>query len=361
MELALGMSGVIRLEIGDPDFTTPAHIIDAAAKASRAGFTHYGPSIGLAPLREAIAAKVTERNGFDCAGEDVVVSSGACGGLHATLLALLDPGDEVLIPDPGWTTYRPMAASAGVRPVPYRLDRARDFALDIDAIERQVSARTRALVINSPSNPTGNVATRDQLMAAGELAEKHNLWLISDECYEDLVFDGVHVSPASLGYADRTVSAFSFSKSYAMTGWRVGYVVARNGVAALIAKSQEPIVSSASTISQKAAEAALAGPQDAVAGFRESYRRRRDAALELLDAADVGYARPGGAFYLMVDVSSAGDDGAFARRLLLEQHTAVVPGSAFGAGGAGMVRVSLAASDQAIITGLDRLRQLLGQ
>jgi aspartate/methionine/tyrosine aminotransferase len=170
MELALSMPDVIRLEIDDPDCTTPAHIIDAAAAASKAGFTRYGPSIGLASLREAIAAKVTERNDFECAPEEVVVSSGACGGLYATFLAVLDPGDDVLIPDPGWTTYQPMAVSAGLRPVPYRLDRACDFALDIDAIEHQITPRTRALVINSPSNPTGNVATRNEFLAVGQLA-----------------------------------------------------------------------------------------------------------------------------------------------------------------------------------------------
>jgi aspartate/methionine/tyrosine aminotransferase len=360
MELALGIPDVIRLEIGDPDFMTPAHIIDAAAASAREGFTHYGPSIGLRSLRELIAGKVTTRNGFACSADDVAVSSGACGGLHATLLALLDPGDEVLVPDPGWTTYVPMALSAGVVPVPYALDRARDFALDLDAIELGIGPGTRAIVVNSPSNPTGYVATRPELEQVCELAERHDLWLISDECYEDIVFDREHISPASLGDPDRVISAFSFSKSYAMTGWRVGYVVASNGVAQLIAKSQEPIVSSASTISQKAAEAALLGSQDVVAEFREAYRLRRNLALALLDAEGIRYARPGGAFYIMVDVSPAGSDHDFAKCLLVDHHVAVVPGSAFGEGGRGMVRVTLAASDEAIATGLDRLCALLG-
>jgi len=360
MELALGIPGAIRLEIGDPDFTTPAHIIDAAAASAREGFTHYGPSVGLASLRALIAEKVIATNGFACTPDDVVVSSGACGGLHATLLALLDPGDELLVPDPGWTTYIPMSVSAGVVPVRYRLDRTRDFALDLEAIEQAIGPRTRAIVVNSPSNPTGNVATREELDQVCELAERHDLWLISDECYEDMVFEGEHVSPASRGDPGRVVSAFSFSKSYAMTGWRVGYIVAGNGVAQLIAKSQEPIVSSPSTISQKAAEGALRGPQDCIAEFRNAYRRRRDAALELLDAADVSYARPSGAFYLMVDVSAGGSDDEFAMRLLRERHVAVVPGSAFGEGGAGMVRVTLAAADEAIATGLARLCDLLG-
>lgn len=361
MDLALQVPDAIRLEIGDPDFTTPVHIVDAAAEAAHAGFTHYAPSSGLASLRELIAAKVEARNGFACRPEQVVVSTGACGGLHATLLALLDPGDELLVPDPGWTTLVPMALAAGLTPVPYRLGAASGFALDPETIESGIGPRTRAIVVNSPGNPTGAVATREALEGALELAAAHDLWLISDECYEDLVFDGRHESPAALGDADRVVSVFSFSKSYAMTGWRVGYVVAPAAVAPLVAKAQEPIVSSASTISQKAAEAALAGPQDVVAAMRETYRRRRDDACARLDAAGVEYVRPGGAFYLMVDVSRDPDGAdAFAHRLLLEQHVAVVPGSAFGEGGRGYVRVSLAAADDAIATGLDRLAAALG-
>ena len=360
MDLALELPDAVRLEIGDPDFETPAHIVDAAAEAARAGFTHYAPSVGLASLRALVADKVSARNGFACRPEQVVVTTGACGGLHATLHALLDPGDRLLVPDPGWTTLVPMALSAAVEPVPYRLDAARGFALDPDALEAAVGPRTRAVVLNSPSNPTGAVASREALDRALEIAAAHNLWVISDECYEDLVFDGRHESPAALGDPDRVISVFSFSKSYAMTGWRIGYVVAPAGVAPLVAKAQEPLVSSASTISQKAAEAALTGPQDVVAAMRETYRRRRDNACLQLDAAGVGYVRPGGAFYLMVDVARDPDGAdAFAHRLLLERHVAVVPGSAFGEGGRGFVRVSLAAADASLATGLERLAEAL--
>jgi len=356
MELALELPDAIRLEIGDPDFATPSHIVDAAAAAAGAGFTHYSPGIGLRSLRELVAAKVTERNGFACSPAEVVVTTGACGGLHASLLALLDPGDEVLLPDPGWTTLVPMALAAGAVPVPYPLDRAGGFALDLDALAARVGPRTRAVVVNSPGNPTGAVLAREQLAAVADLAERHGLWLLSDECYEELVFDGPHVSPASLGGGASVISVFSFSKSYAMTGWRVGYVVAPEEVARLIAKAQEPVVSGASTISQKAAEAALTGPQDAVAAMREAYRRRRDLALDVLDRADVPYVRPAGAFYLMVDVAALGLAAPdFARRLLLERGVAVVPGDAFGAGGAGMVRVSLAADEASLVEGVGRL------
>lgn len=362
MALALERPDVIRLEIGDPDFSTPPHIVEAAAAAARAGYTHYAPGIGLASLRELIAEKVTTRSGLHCRPAQVVVTTGACGALHASLFALLDPGDELLLPDPGWTTYVPMAHTAGVIPVSYPLNRADGFALDPDAIGARIGPRTRAIVVNSPANPTGNVATRDELIAVRDLAQRHGLWLLSDECYEDLVFEGEHISPSSLGPSDNLVSVYSFSKSYAMTGWRIGYAVAPEKIASLIAKAQEPVVSSASTVSQKAAEAALLGSQEIIAAMRNAYRDRRDAALALLDQAGVGYVRPRGAFYLMIDTAGAGVRVAateFARRLLIERHVAVVPGDAFGAGGGGFVRVSLAADGDSIAQGLTRLADAL--
>jgi aspartate/methionine/tyrosine aminotransferase len=356
MELALELPDVIRLEIGDPDFATPEHVVAAAAEAARAGFTHYSPGIGLSSLRELIAEKVRERNGLSCAPDQVVVTTGACGAIHAGLLALLDPGDELLVPDPGWTTLVPMALAAGVVPVPYPLDRSRAFAFDPDALAARVGLRTRAVVVNTPCNPTGTTASRQQLEAVVELAERHGLWIISDECYEELVLDGAHVSTAALGDPDRIVSVFSFSKTYAMTGWRIGYAVASAPIARLLARAQEPVVSSASTIAQKAAEAALTGPQDVVAVMRETYRCRRDRALAILDQKQVDYVRPEAAFYLLVDVTRAGMPAPeFARRLLLDQRVAVVPGDAFGSGTVGMIRVSLAASDDDVAEGVARL------
>jgi aspartate/methionine/tyrosine aminotransferase len=361
MDQALQLPDAVRLDIGDPDFTTPAHIVEAAAQAARDGFTHYSPGVGLGSLRELVARKVSERNGLACTADSVAVTTGACGGLYSVFLALLDPGDEVLLPDPGWTTMVPMALAAGVSPVPYRLARGDDgFAVDLAAVEERIGPRTRAVVVNSPSNPTGAVESRETVAALVELTERHGLWLVSDECYEELVFDRPHVSPATLGGPERVVSVFSFSKTYAMTGWRVGYVVASPEVVRALAKAQEPVVSSTSTISQKAAEAALLGPQDVVAAMRDEYRRRRDLALALLDAAGVGYARPSGAFYVMVDVGDAEPSEAFVHRLLRDARVAVVPGSAFGEGGEGLVRVSLAASSETIETGLERLVSALG-
>src|SRR6188474_2102696 len=174
MELALELEDVVRLEIGDPDFATPAHIVDAAAEAARAGFTHYSPGVGLRSLRELIAEKVQGRNGLVCTPDEVAVTTGACGGLFSTFLALLDPGDEVLVPDPGWTTVVPMALAAGAVPVPYPLDRARSFALDPQAIAQRIGRRTRAVVVNSPGNPTGAVASRTALEDLVRLVERHD-------------------------------------------------------------------------------------------------------------------------------------------------------------------------------------------
>lgn len=358
-ELARRIPDAVRLEAGDPDFVTPAHIIEAAARAARDGFTKYTPSAGLASLRELIAEKVRTRNSLPCVPEQVVVTAGGCGGLFSTLLTLVDPGDEVLLPDPGWSNYPPMAHVLNGVAVHYPLDPTRGFEPDLEAIEASVSPRTKAIVVNSPGNPTGAVFGAETLGALLDIARRHDLWVISDECYDEIVFGGEHVSTAAVGEPDRVFSVFSFSKSYAMTGWRIGYVVAPAEAAQPIAKAQEPISGNASSVSQKAAEAALLGPQDCVREMREAYRARCEAATALLDAAGVGYARPRGAFYLMVDVSPAGDSLPFARRLLEEEHVSVVPGSAFGPGGEGMVRVSLSVAQEALSVGLARLASAL--
>ena len=354
MELAVERPGAIRLEVGDPDFATPDHIVDAAARAARDGWTHYAPSAGLPELRRLTAEKVSAVNGIACVPEQVVVTTGASGGLYAALLALLDGGDEALVPDPGWPNYRSLVLAAGAAPVPYPLDRRAGFVPDVDALERAVGPRTRVLVVNSPGNPTGTVHSRSTVEALVELAQRRGLWLVSDECYDELVFDGEHVSPASVA-VNGIVSVFSFSKTYAMTGWRVGYVVCPREVAPLVANAQEGVVSCVSTVGQKAAEAALAGSQEPSRRMAAAYRRRRDAALVELEGGGPGYVTPAGAFYLMVDVP--GSSETFARALLAERGVAVTPGAAFGAGGEGMVRVSLAASDDAVVAGVRRLRE----
>ncbi len=358
-DLAREVPDVIRLEVGDPDFVTPAHIIEAAARAASAGYTRYPPSAGYPELRELIAQKVTHRNQLPTTADQVVVTTGGGGGLFTTFLALLNPGDEVLVSDPVWPGYPAQIHLQNGVLKRFPLDRQRGFALDPDAIERSIGPRTKVLVINSPCNPTGAVYGADELKRVVEIAEHHDLWVISDECYDEIILEGEAVSLATLGGRDRIITVFTFSKTYAMTGWRIGYVVASRELAAIIGKLQEPVVASASSLSQKGAEAALLGPQGVVAKMVDSYRERRDLAMELLDGEGIGYVRPCGAFYLMVDTSPAGDSLDFARRLLREERVGTVPGSAFGPGGEGMVRVSLASSKADLEVGLRALSACL--
>jgi aspartate/methionine/tyrosine aminotransferase len=355
MELARAMPDVVHLEVGDPDFITPQHIIDGAAAAATAGFTKYTASAGLLSLRELIAAKVTARNRLPTTADQVVVTTGGGGGLFTTMLALLDPGDEVLIPNPWWPGYPALVHVARGISKPYPLDRNHGYAPDLDALEARVGPRTKAIVVNSPANPTGAVYGEETLRGILTIAQRHDLWVVSDECYDEIVFEGTHVTAATLGERDRVITVFTFSKSYAMTGWRVGYVVASTEFAQVLTKLQEPVNACTSAISQKAAEAALLGPQDCVGRMRDSYRARRDLATALLDREGIGYVRPRGAFYLMVDISAAGSSADFAHHLLTDYHVATVPGDAFGPGGQGMVRVSLSASEEALRTGLARL------
>jgi aspartate/methionine/tyrosine aminotransferase len=354
-DLARSVPDVLNLGVGDPNFVTPPHIVEAAAQAGRDGFTKYTPSDGFASLRELLAAKVRERNGLDVDVEQVVVTSGGCGGLFTSLLVLLDPGDEILLPDPGWANYPPMAHVLNARHVFYPLDPAAGWAPDLDALEALVGARSKVIVVNSPGNPTGAVYDSGVLQGVLELAARKDLWVISDECYDEIVFEGEHVSAATVGETDRILTVFTFSKSYAMTGWRLGYVVAPPDVASVISKAQEPVVGNASSISQKAGEAALTGPQTCVHEMRDAYRERRDLAMAILDEAGVAYVRPRGAFYLMADVSPTGASLPFATRLLQEDHVSVVPGSAFGPRGEGWVRVSLCVDPDVLREGVGRL------
>src|SRR6266849_2144827 len=282
-EIARQIPNVIRLEVGDPDFVTPTHIIEAAASAALAGYTGYPPSAGYESLRELIAEKVTRRNEVATKADEVVVTTGAGGGLFTTLLALLNPGDEVLVSDPVWPGYPAQIHLQNGVLKRFPLDRRRGFALDPDALEGAIGPRTRILIINSPCNPTGAVYAEGELRRVIEIAERHDLWVISDEAYDEIILDGHGISLAALGGRDRIITVFSFSKTYAMTGWRIGYVVASAELASTIGKMQEPVVASASSLSQKGAEAALQGPQDVVGEMVTSYRERLDLAMELLD------------------------------------------------------------------------------
>jgi aspartate aminotransferase len=362
LELAAAVPDPVMLVNGDPNFTTPAHIIDAAAAAAHRGGTGYAPGGGLPQLRSAIAAKVAARNGITASAEQVCITTGACGGLYTTLMLLAGPGDEVLLPDPGWSNYAAMTHVLGARAVGYPAGQAAGWSVQPSALEAMIGPRTRAILVNSPSNPTGAVESAEQLSGVLEVARRHDLWVISDEAYDEILLDSDdrHTSLASLGGADRVVSVFSFSKTYAMTGWRVGYVVGPAGFIRQLSLHQEPVVSCASTVSQHAALAALSGPQDCVGHMVSAYRRRRDAAIAQLSSSGCGYVRPRGGFFLMADIRGTGlGSWDFAAKLLEQELVAVVPGAAFGQGGEGFVRVSLAVSDDVLTEGIAGLAAMI--
>ncbi len=362
MDLSAEVPDAIHLEVGQPDFDTPAHIVEAGCRAAKEGFTRYTPNAGLLSLREAIVEKLRERNGIEATVDQVVVTPGAVTAIATALLAIAEPGEEVLLPDPAWPNYEMMALSIGAVPVRYPLDPERGFLPDFEGMERAISERTKALMVNSPCNPTGAVFPEDVVRGLVEFTERHDLYLISDEVYEDIVFEGEHISPARFDRDGRVVSVFGFSKTYAMTGWRLGYAVASEAVARVVAKLQEPFVSCASAISQKAGEAALRGDQSCVAEMREAYRRRRDLAVGLFREYEVAVHEPKGAFYMLVDVASSGlDSYTFARRLLEEEKVAVAPGATFGPRGEGYVRISLATAEEQLLEGVRRLCRFLGQ
>jgi aspartate/methionine/tyrosine aminotransferase len=360
LEHAAAVPDAIMLVNGDPNFTTPGHIIDAAAKAAHAGRTGYSPGQGIMPLREALVAKLAVRNGINTTAQEICVTVGACGGLYTTLLMLLDPGDEILVPDPGWTNYEAMVHVLGAQSVPYSVGEGADWQLDPVRLEAAVTDRTKALLLNSPNNPTGSVLSEQTLRRVLEIAERHDLWVVSDEAYDELIFDTTHVSAASVAGSDRVISIFSFSKTYAMTGWRVGYVTGPREFVRELSLHQEPVYSCASTVSQYAALAALAGPQDCVGEMVAAYRHRRDTVARIIEDSRCGYHQPDGGFFVMVDCRiHSPDSWKFALAALTQAGVGVVPGAAFGAQGEGYVRLTLATAEEPLIEGVQRLVEFI--
>jgi aspartate aminotransferase len=359
MELAWADPEAIHLEVGEPDFPTPEHVVEAAHEAARMGRTRYAPNAGLPELREALAEKVVRRNGYGTQPEQVVVTQGGIQALYLVLRALLEPGDEVLLPDPAWPNYRMIAHLLGARVLAYPLVAEGGFLPRLEDLERLVTSRTRAILVNSPSNPLGTVVSRELMEELLAFARRRGLWFVSDEVYDEVVFDDVFASAGSVADpGDRLVSIYSFSKVYAMTGWRVGYLVAPPDLARILTGMQEPIISCVNTPAQMAALAAVIGPQGVVREMSEAYRARRDELLGVLDGGGLPSSRPSGAFYVWTDVSEAGVPSMdFVRSLIEREHVAVAPGSAFGELGEGYVRLSLASSREDLLDGTSRLVQ----
>ena len=362
--LAMSRPGTIRLEVGQPDFPTPSHVAEAGRKAIQEGWTFYTQTAGLPSLRERLAAKLARVNGLSVEPAQIACGSGGVSVISAAMAALCDPGDEVLLPDPHWPNFTTMAATANARCVFYPCPPELGFLPDLDRLESLVGERTRLIVVNSPNNPTGAVYPPATLRALGELAERRNLWLLSDQCYDQISLEGDTAAPSLAAFADpeRVISAFTFSKTYAMTGWRLGYATAVPLVVDGMVKVLESTTSCPSTIAQKAAEAALDGPQECVGEMVSAYRRRRDLVVGLLEEAGLLLSVPRGAFYILADVSPSGQDSrSFALRLLDERGVGVAPGTAFGEVAAGAVRISLASSDEDLREGVGRLCELVGE
>ena len=352
--------GAISLAVGEPGFATPPHIVEAACQALRDGFTKYSPNEGYLDLREAISEKIERVNGYraDPASE-VFVTVGAMEALLLTFMVGIDPGDEVLITDPSYTNFEGQITLAGGRPIFVPTDPERGYLPHAEGVAAAVTPRTRAILVNSPSNPTGAVYPRDLLHAIAELCVRHDLLLVSDETYDALTYGDIRtVSPASFpGLRERTVSIHSFSKEYAMTGWRIGYLTGPASMLRVMAVVQEQMASCVNAATQRAALAAIRGPQDCVETMRLAYQRRRDVVVERLRRIPgVRCPRPDGAFYAFPDVRAVSQDTrSLAERLLFDHKVVVSPGEAFGPRSAGFLRLSYASSDEDLAEGLTRL------
>ena len=357
MALASKMENVIHLEVGEPSFNTPAHIIDAAFEAAGRGETKYTSNYGTPKLRQAIAGKYTATWGRTITSDEVLASTGGVNAIAATTFAICEPGDEILVPDPGWPNYISIAGLAHAKPVRYPCRIEDGFLPDLDAIRKLITPRTKILIICNPSNPTGVVFPAETVKALVDLAAEHDLYLIADEIYEALVFDGEH-TPASQFDADgRVITISGFSKTFAMTGWRLGYAIANPELILLAGKMMEPLTSCPTGPSQAAGYAAIKGPQDCVEGMRQAYLQRRNIARDILVPAGLLPVVPQGAFYALLDLRSTGlPSRELALKMLEEEKVAVAPGDTFGnVTSTGMVRMSLASSDDNVAEGCRRI------
>jgi aspartate aminotransferase len=355
---------IIHLEIGEPDFDTPSNIVEAAGTALYQGHTHYSPSAGIPELREAVAEYIGETRGVDVRPEHVVVTPGAKPIMFFAILALVEEGDEVLYPNPGFPIYESMINFVGAKPVPVVLKEDRDFRFDVSQLGDMVSPRTKMIIINSPQNPTGGVLTKGDLEAIAEAAEEHDLVVLSDEVYERMVYEGEHVSFLSLpGMQKRTILLNGFSKTYAMTGWRLGYGVMPKEIAVHVTRLMTNSNSCTATFTQWAGIEALRGSQDAAYEMVKEFRRRRDVIVPGLNAIKgIRCVEPKGAFYVFPNIEGTGmSEAKFADYLMEEAGVAVLAGTSFGKYGQGFVRLSYANSVENIQKALGRIEAAVGR
>ena len=360
MDLAWATPGAIHLEVGQPDFDTPEHIVEATCRYAREGYTRYVPNAGVNPLRQAAAEYVQAKTGVATSAENILVTQGAVLSVATAFLALTDPGDEVLLPDPGWPNYAMAVPLFQGKSVFYAVRPENAFLPDPAQIESLITPRTKLLLLCSPSNPTGQVHDEALTKALMDVARRHDLWVLADEIYGEIVFEAKHVSCASHDPDGRVLLVTGMSKSYSMTGYRVGFTRACREYVDLASKLQEPLVSCGVGFSQMAAVEALQGPQQCVTDMCAAYRRRRDIALDVLRQHGLYRYTPGGAFYLLVDISASGMSSLdFCHELIREHKVAVAPGSTFGKVCADHVRISIASPEENVREGLQRLCALV--
>lgn len=360
---AMFLEDVIHLEIGEPDFDTPQHIKEAGCKAILNKYTHYTHNAGLLELREAIADYYRSTQNVDVSLENTLVSIGGTGALLLSLLAVVDIGDEVLLPNPGYPPYTSMLKMIGAIPKYYSLKENESFLPNIEEIESIITNNTKAIIINTPNNPTGIVYPPNILRRISELAKDHGLVVISDEVYERLIFDNLnHYSILKFSEEGNVIVIGSFSKSYAMTGWRVGFAVSNNvEIIKSMTELQEHVAICAPAMAQKAAFVALTESQEEAENMVKQYEKRRNLVVSLLnELPNVSFVKPQGAFYLFLNISHYSKDSyRFAEELLLKKKVAVAPGATFGSLGEGYVRISFANSEENIQKGIKQVKEFL--
>lgn len=349
---------VVALGAGEPDFDTPDAVKDAGIEAIRSGFTKYTPTTGISDLKKAISRKFKEDNKLDYAPGQIIVSCGAKHSIFNTLMVLVGKGDEVLIPSPFWVSYPEMVNLCEGKASFIETSSANSFKMTAGQLKKSITARTKVLILNSPSNPTGCVYSEDELRAIADICVKHSIFVISDEIYEKIIFDGLkHISIASFGkdIYDLTVTVNGMSKSFSMTGWRIGYLGAAQYICDAISNLQDHSTSNPSSISQKAALAALGLGNNFSEQMRLEFEKKRNYTVERLkNIKKLGYVEPKGAFYIFCDISETGlDSFIFSSRLLDEGNVAIIPGSSFGRDD--YVRISFATSMEQLKEGFDRI------
>lgn len=355
---------VVNFAAGEPDFDTPEFIKNAAVESLAAGFTKYTPTTGIPELKQLIALKFKKENGLEYAPNQIVVSNGAKHSIFNALFVLVGKGDEVLIPHPFWVSYPEMVNLCDGTPRFIKTSAQNNFKITPAELKVQITPKTKVLILNSPSNPVGCVYSKEELCDIACLCAEKKIFVISDEIYEKLIYDGLsHVSIASLGkdIGNLTVTINGLSKSYSMTGWRIGYLGAAADIAEAVSRVQDHTTSNPVSISQKAAVAALQAPGTFIATMVEEFRRRRDYLIQSLsEVKNISYVRPQGAFYVFCNIKKTGlDSQAFANRLLDEAQVALIPGNSFGRDD--YVRLSFATSMEQIVKGMDRIKEWFDQ